>query len=1192
MPDARPTVTLLHVSDMQFGRHHRFGRLAPLAPDAEFDTLIQRLRDDLLFLRRDYRLTPDIAVISGDLAEWGLPREFDDAARFLEGLAAVLQLGRDRVLIVPGNHDVNRHHCNAHFSEAVGDGNAPTPPFWPKWRSFASMFSTFYHDLPYRFTEETPWTWYELSDLKVVVAGLNSTIAEIHDLAPDDPLYESLVGSGSYGHFGWVGEEQLRWFSERLARAKDEGLLRIGVVHHNVHRGAVADDESLRDVDTLNYRLGDLLNLLLHGHTHEGRVGWSHPKLPVFSTGSAALTRQVLPDDVPNQYQIIQVSAECITHWTRCFDPRNHRWIGDTRCSANGTEWYRSYPVTLDSVQATFPQPPSDAHAPIALSATRSTDQPRRKPNNIPPSLGGLFTGRADLISELRSHLSAATEVRTTAITQPQTLCGLGGVGKTRLAIEYAWHFVSHYDALFFVQADSPENVSTNLARLVDLLPPGLITAEAPTDDARLRVVLDWLANNPRWLLILDNVDTSDAAAAVRAHLRTISSASGHVLITSRLTTWPAGFTRVPLDVLSPAESVSLLLTRTDGRSKGVTDDADAADIARDLGGLALALELAGAYINAAGCSLSEYRDRWRAEDRAVRDWYDPDATDYPRDIAATWAITTDKLSTQARGLLELLAYYAPDPIPRRVFTDDTTLRAFAAAGIGDPLAALSELLKFSMVAHDRGEPPGIRVHRLVQAVTRGGIREQQRGKSIEAALATINAAFTGDPEEFRLWPTLEPIAPHAIEIAYRSDRRSIADPTAGLMRRLGVLHYRKANFLTAEPLFKRFLEITEGHRGIQHPDFALALNDLALTYRAMNRVKEALPLLRRSVQITEELLGPEHTDVAIRIGNLGNALQELNELEEAEVLLRRALQIQEKALGPRHRLLAMAASNLGNLLSATGRRDEAMRLAEWAVEISREVDGTDDPLFGRHLGNYALLLVDHRPADEIETLLRQSLVILEAAFGPDHPDVGEAVGRIGAILRDKRRFADAEPYLWQSLQTFERAYGPSHRKVASALNNLATLFFESGKVAEAIPLLRRAVAITEATHGSVHPDLATHLGNLARSLSRAKYLEEAESLQRRAVSVSEKANGAAHPHTGYQWGGLAWILFKRGRAMEAEPIMRKWVETIRDAKALGSRSVQGWEEAKKGYFTLLTRMRLPPKEIDRRMRDATGEPL
>ena len=184
----RDSVTLLHISDMQFGRNHRFGRLGLPGTDAEFDTLLQRLTDDLASLRDgEHLLQPDLLVVSGDLAEWGKKSEFDDTSVFLERLTEFLGLSRRRVVIVPGNHDINRKLCEGYFSNCEGRDELPQPPFWPKWELFVDMFQRFYRDVAQQanvaeisFVPNQPWSLFEMPDLKLVVAGLNSTMSELH----------------------------------------------------------------------------------------------------------------------------------------------------------------------------------------------------------------------------------------------------------------------------------------------------------------------------------------------------------------------------------------------------------------------------------------------------------------------------------------------------------------------------------------------------------------------------------------------------------------------------------------------------------------------------------------------------------------------------------------------------------------------------------------------------------------------------------------------------------------------------------------------------------------------------------------------------------------------------------------------------------------------------------------------------
>src|SRR5262249_44476414 len=247
------------------------------------------------------------------------PKGFDDVSQFVEGLTERLQLPRHRVVIIPGNHDVNRKACEAYFNDCDANEDEPKAPFWPKWRHYVQFFSRFYRDcLDITYTEAEPWTMFPMPEIKLVVAGLNSTLRESHR---------------ETDHYGHLGKAQLRWFVDKLATYKQQGWFRIVALHHNIRHGPVADDEHLRDADDLQRLLGPSINLILHGHTHDGKLAWLTPQIPILSTGSAAIIQKARPEEIPNQYQIIQLWGDRFKRWARAFDPQRKMWIEDRRAS-------------------------------------------------------------------------------------------------------------------------------------------------------------------------------------------------------------------------------------------------------------------------------------------------------------------------------------------------------------------------------------------------------------------------------------------------------------------------------------------------------------------------------------------------------------------------------------------------------------------------------------------------------------------------------------------------------------------------------------------------------------------------------------------------------------------------------------------------------------------------------------------
>ena len=684
---------------------------------------------------------------------------------------------------------------------------------------------------------------------------------------------------------------------------------------------------------------------------------------------------------------------------------------------------------------------------------------PPRRIVQLPyPSIGTLFKGRDAFLQRLREQLQ---QYGHTTVVAKQAIHGLGGVGKTRLAIEYAWQHEADYTAILFLGADSPASLRQNLAALCGPLVLDLAEQTAKEEEVRVEAALRWLHGNPGWFLILDNVDTPEAAAEVEQMLARLHS--GHVCITSRIADWSGAVEPLELDVLDPASAKAFLLDRTaDRRRLTPSDETDAHDLAEDLGQLALALEQAGAFICKFRCSLADYRERWSARETTVREWYDAKLMKYPRRVAVTWDTSVAQLDAGGLALLRMLCWFGPEPIPRDVLETDAarevlkegTARAGGSAPSSVPrmetaVAALSELslLKWSSAG------TSLVMHRLVAEVMRYRLAKDDCRWWLEAALRALNEYVPNEPWNVRTWERWDLIRPHVAAVVTHADSAGIAQPTARLIICLGLLLHAKALHRKAEPLYRRALVIYEAAHGPDHPEVARALNNLALLLRATNRLTSAEPLLRRALTIKEATYGPEHPEVAVSLSNLAELLHDTNRLAEAEPLHRRALAIAEAAYGPEHPAVAIHLSNLAGLLQATNRLAEA------------------EPLF------------------------RRALAIDEAAYGSEHPTVAIHLNNLAGLLQATNRLAEAEPLFRRALAIDEAAYGPEHPTVAIRLDNLAVLLRATNRLAEAEPLMRRDVEIFHhfaQVNGHLHPDMHAALQNY-RGLLEAMHLSTEE---------------------------------------------------------------------------------------------------
>jgi tetratricopeptide (TPR) repeat protein len=667
------------------------------------------------------------------------------------------------------------------------------------------------------------------------------------------------------------------------------------------------------------------------------------------------------------------------------------------------------------------------------VKAVRSAQA--RQPRNLPfASLGSLFLGRDEALNELRTALEAGEG----AAVVGRALHGLGGVGKTRLAIEYSLRCEADYSALLFVRADDPAALDANLAALAGAEVLDLPEKEAPQDAAKIEAVLGWLEAHPTWLMIVDNVDDGEAVKAVTKLMARVRG--GHVIVTGRASNFPASLRKLELDVLDEDAATAFLLERTaDDRTAEADDAMKARELAHELGGLALGLEQAGAYIATERIGFARYLELWRERRQKVLDWFDPALMGYDHDtgMAATWATSVDRLSPEGRRLLDRLAWLAPDLIPDSLLDVAVPLESLNL----DAHEAVTGLYAYSLITRATGEDgltKGFIMHRLVQDFARRTMSDARTGEAAAVAALWIAGAFVGDPQDVRSWRVLDPLASHALALARLFDHGGIADPTRQLFNRLGVLFIEKARFDDAEPLIRRALEIDEASYGPDHPDVASNLNNLAELLRQTNRHAEAEPLIRRALEIDEKNFGPDHPDVARDLNNLAHLLHTANRLAEMEPLSRRALEIWGKSFGPDHPRLAVGLGNLAEVLRQTNRHAEA------------------------------------------EPVIRRALEIDEKNFGPDHPNVAARLNVLEGLMRDTNRYAEAEPLVRRALAIDEASYGPDHPKVAMHLNNLANLLGATNRVHEAEPLSRRALGIYETRLGRDHPRTVNVRKNLA----------------------------------------------------------------------------------------------------------------
>jgi tetratricopeptide (TPR) repeat protein len=686
---------------------------------------------------------------------------------------------------------------------------------------------------------------------------------------------------------------------------------------------------------------------------------------------------------------------------------------------------------------------------------------------NVPPRNPN-FIGRFAELGRIRMGLTARGAVTVHALR------GMGGVGKTQTAIEYAHRHANEYDLVWWINAEKATAVGDQFTSLAAEL--GLPPLADP--EAILRAVHRFLRARSRWLLIFDNAESADNTRPL------LPGGAGHVLITTRRGGFRALGGVLDLDILDRPEAVALIRRRAPAAAE---DQADR--LAAKLGDLPLALDQAAAYLDETGTPPDVYLGL--LDSRSTDLYSRGHASMHPDTVATVWSVSIDKLEATepaAVQLLTLCAWLAPEPVPLDLFTSHSDLLPEPlAATAADPVAfndTVGALAGYSLARRTGGS---LVIHRLIQDVTRHRLMNQTAAspsRPLQTVLTLLRADLPGTIWATTAnWPRWRALLPSVLTATSYHTGETTGIDTAWLLAHAGTYLRSQGRYADALPLHRQALRIREAALGPNHPDVATDLNHVGRALSDLGRAAEALPLHRRALRIREAGLGPNHPDVATDLNYVGRALSDLGRAAEALPLHRRALRIDEAALGPNHPDVATDLVYVGWALSDFGRAAEALPLYQRALCIREDVLGQDNPDVATALNDVGRTLSDLGRAAEALPLHQRALCIDETVFGPDHPDVATDLNHVGRALSDLGRATEALALLQRAQHIREASLGPDHPEVAAILILVGRALSDLGHAAEALPLYQRALRIREASLGPDHPLTAQSRAYAAQQL-------------------------------------------------------------------------------------------------------------
>ena len=735
------------------------------------------------------------------------------------------------------------------------------------------------------------------------------------------------------------------------------------------------------------------------------------------------------------------------------------------------------------------------------------------------------------------------------------SLYGLGGCGKTAVALEFAFRMMAKHSPFLalWVPAISRETFEIAYREIGILLRiPGITDDNADVK----QLVKNSLSSGDfrNWLMIVDNADdpsvllgsTNDDSRAGQLYDYLPHSDWGSILFTTRGRKTAERLTQssiLELKDMTKAEAEQLLAQRI---IKGtLLDDQSATnELLKLLTYLPLAIVQATAFINSNQVYISDYVSLFKQVDTEVEilgeRFEDPSRYRQTEStIARTWQISFDQILKQDQLAADYLSFIACVDcinIPQSLFpVEGTAVQQLKALGTLTGYAFIVERQQDSQQVE--GER-FFNVHRLVQKATVLWLKEHNDWTAwIKKAYGRLGELVPcGGHKGRSKWINY---LPHAIYVAdLHSTLKEMRQ--ASLFDQIGECQITLGQYAAAEGTYRRVLSLRRKNLGNKDILTLKSMNKIGVALCNQGKYKEAESMNRQTLVQLKKVLGPEHPDTLTNINNLALVLNKQGKYKEAELMNRQKLVLSEKVLGSEHPNTLTSMSNLALVLNKQGRYEEAELMNRQELSLSKKVLGPEHPDTLTSMNNLAVVLNNQDKYEEAELINRQALSLSEKVLGSEHPNTLTSMSNLVLVLNKQGRYEEAELMNRQELLLTKKVLGPEHPDTLMSMNNLALVLNNQGKYEEAELINRQELLLSKKVLGPEDPDTLTSMNNLALVLNKQGKYEEAELMNRQELLLSKKVLGPEHPETLTSMNNLALVLNKQGKYKEAELINRQ----------------------------------------------------
>ena len=754
------------------------------------------------------------------------------------------------------------------------------------------------------------------------------------------------------------------------------------------------------------------------------------------------------------------------------------------------------------------------------------------------------FTGRNPVLESLRNQLTA----KGSAVVLPLALHGLGGVGKTQVALEYAHRFKSDYDLVWWIDAEIPDFITTSLADLAGRL--GVRVGESLPDAARDALECLRLGDPPyqRWLLIYDNARDPGELRGF------IPTGPGHVLITSRNQSWSTVAEALEVDVFTLNESIEHLSKRL---PRLAADDADR--LATRLDNLPLAVEVAAAWLAETGTPIEDYLDELDTSSTRMLSISSPPG--YSRTLEATWQISLDRLAERNQAgvrLLELCAVMAPSISVDLVYNQETleSLAPFdpnlRVPGILGRVIQEISRLALAKIDLQNGE---IQIHRLIQDFLRNRLSRDEFEERCHVVHRILTGArpIRGDTDDPTNWPLYAQIWPH-LEPSRAADCSE--DPVRNLLIDWVRFLWKSSQYTQALDLGRRLdaqwsstLEPVAARSPAPPPDTVLLRQlyflrfHLGNVYRSQGNFEKAREVDAQVLRDQSAVLGEDDLHTMITAAGLAGDLRGLGRYSEALEMDRQTHERLKVLFGEDHERTLLAASNLAVSLRLNGESLEARELDADTLDRRRQVLGSKHP---DTLQSLLALARDHRELGDF----KQSLSTLHTTYqdylevlGPDFVDSLRTATALAISMRYLGQHEKARAMTEETAERFGADFEPDHPDALACQTNLAADLAATEGPEQALAVSEQTLAAYQRQLGEHHPYTCVAKNNYGTYLLRTGDADAALDQIQAANNDLLATLGASSPFTQGTGINLANAYAATGqheRALELDRILHR----------------------------------------------------